>query len=356
MRADTYRSSPLLRALPLIFPLVACAGAGDDPALDDSAEAGETRRVPAEWEPHAATWMQWPGPWEAAMRPAFADIVQVVQAYEPVHMLIGSEEAKTKAQSLLAERGVVETDLTWQLVPTDNAWMRDNGPIWVEVNGALIVLDFRFDAWGGNFGEDIPYAHDDVVPAFVAETTGAPREDHGGYVLERGNLEVNGAGVALLNWDCQADRNPGLDQAEHEAILKAALGLTQILWAYGHDPADGTTGHIDGYARFLDADTVAIGETSWGKETEDALAEACEAAGLEVVRVPAPGETDYMNWLVGDGFVVGMAFGDAEADANAGAILSDQLPDRDLHMIDATSLWESGGGVHCVTNDQPAGG
>jgi agmatine/peptidylarginine deiminase len=123
-----------------------------------------------------------------------------------------------------------------------------------------------------------------VVPAFVAETTGAPWEDHGGYVLERGNLEVNGAGVALLNWDCQADRNPGLDQAEHEAILKAALGLTQILWAYGHDPADGTTGHIDGYARFLDADTVAIGETSWGKETEDALAEACEAAGLEVVR------------------------------------------------------------------------
>jgi agmatine deiminase len=145
VRADTFpASSPLLRALPLIFPLVACAGAGDDPALDDSAEAGETRRVPAEWEPHAATWMQWPGPWEAAMRPAFADIVQVVQAYEPVHMLIGSEEAKTKAQSLLAERGVVETDLTWQLVPTDNAWMRDNGPIWVEVNGALTVLDFRF--------------------------------------------------------------------------------------------------------------------------------------------------------------------------------------------------------------------
>ena len=343
------KTAPLLLPLALGAALSACA---DDLPTPDA----QARRVPAEWEPHAATWMQWPGPWEAAMRPAFADIVQVVQAYEPVHMLIGSEEAKAKAQSLLAERGVVETDLTWHLVPTDNAWMRDNGPIWVEVNGALTVLDFGFDAWGGNFGEDIPYAHDDVVPAFVAETTGAPWEDHGGYVLERGNLEVNGAGVALLNWDCQADRNPGLDQAEHEAILKAALGLSQILWAYGHDPADGTTGHIDGYARFLDADTVAIGETSWGKETEDALAEACEAAGLEVVRVPAPGETDYMNWLVGDGFVVGMAFGDAEADANAGAILSDHLPDRDLHMIDATSLWAAGGGVHCVTNDQPAGG
>jgi agmatine deiminase len=335
--------------LALSAALSACAGDAPTPG-------GELRRVPAEWEPHAATWMQWPGRWEAAMRPAFADIVQVVQAYEPVHMLIGAEADKTKAQALLAERGVEELDLTWHLVPTDNAWMRDNGPIWVEVEGELKILDFGFDAWGGNFGAGIPYKNDDVVPETVAELTGVSREDHGDYILERGNLEVNGAGIALINWDCQQDRNPGLTQTEHEARLTEALGLTQIVWAYGHDPADGTTGHIDGYARFIDADTVAIGETAWGKETEDALVTACEEAGLEVVRVPAKGDTDYMNWLVGEEFVLGMAFGDAEADGMAEEILGAGFPEHAVHMIDATSLWESGGGVHCVTNDQPASG
>ena len=348
--------------LPLLLccALVACT----PKAPQDSGDPGETgdtgdtqadlaRRVPAEWETHAATWMQWPGHWEASMRPAFAEIVGVVQAYEPVHMLVSSAADQAQAQQLLAAQGVTETDVSWHVALTDNAWMRDNGPVYAEVEGELRVLDFGFDAWGGNFGGHIPYANDDVVPAWVASTLGIPREDHGDYILERGNLEPNGAGVALLSWDCQDDRNPGMSEAEHEAILTEALGLERVIWAYGHHPSDGTTGHIDGYARFIDADTVAIGQTSWGAETEDALVIACEQAGLEVVRIPGPGDTDYMNWLEGNGFVAGMRFGEPEADGAAQALLESLFPGRDVHMIDANTLWAAGGGVHCVTNDQP---
>jgi agmatine deiminase len=338
--------------LPLCGVLTAC---GPAPGTGDT-DTGERehRRVPAEWETHAATWMQWPGPWEASMRPAFAEIVRVVQAYEPMHLLVSTAADQTQAQQLLAEQGVSETDISWHVVATDNAWMRDNGPIYAEVAGELRVLDFGFDAWGGNFGGHIPYGNDDVVPAYVATSLGLSREDHGDYILERGNLELNGAGLALLSWDCQDDRNPGMSEAEHEAILGEALGLERIIWAYGHHPSDGTTGHIDGYARFVSEDTVAIGQTTWGTETEEALVAACEQAGLTVVRIPGPGDTDYMNWLEGNGFVAGMRFGDAEADTAAQALLESLFPDRDVHMIDATTLWAAGGGVHCVTNDQPA--
>ena len=104
----------------------------------------------------------------------------------------------------------------------------------------------------------------------------------------------------------------------HEAILREAFGLEQVIWAYGHDPFDGTTGHIDGYARFVDEDTIAIGDTDWGAGTEDALATACEQAGFEVVRIDMPGYVDYMghpmpaiyvNWLVVNGAVITTGFG-----------------------------------------------
>jgi len=324
---------------------------GDDDSGDD--DVASDLRVPAEWEPHGATWLQWPNSWEATMRPAFADIVDVVQDYEPVHLITGSQAEQTQAEQFLAGQGVPDTNLTWHVFPMDSAWMRDNGPVYVTDGAQTWIEDFRFDAWGGNFGGHIPYQNDDAIPGLVAGYLGIARNDHPDYVLERGNLEFNGAGTLVLNWDCQDDRNPGMAPQQHETILTEAFGLDQIIWAYGHDPSDGTTGHIDGYARFVDADTIAIGESSWGTETEEPLAAACEAAGLEVVRIPCPASTDYMNWLVGNGFVAAMTFGIPDADAEAQALLQTLFPGRDVHMIDASTLWNAGGGVHCVTNDQP---
>jgi agmatine deiminase len=131
--------------------------------------------------------------------------------------------------------------------------------------------------------------------------------------------------------------------------LKGAFGLTQIIWAYGHWPQDRTTGHIDGYARFVDTDTIAIADYGErASETEEKLAAACEEVGLEVVWHPGD-----VNWLVGNGFVVSGASGDDAADARAKSNLESLFPGRDVYLLDVKTVWDAGGGVHCVTNDEP---
>ncbi len=304
-------------------------------------------RVPAEWETHAATWMQWPNHWESKMRPAFADIIKVIQAYEPLHLLTSSVSEKAEAEQFLSKQGVPDTNITWHIVPVDNAWMRDNGPIYVTDGSDIWIQNWKFDAWGGNFGSDVTFLNDNRIPAYVGEYLGMAIEDHQEYVLEKGNLESNGAGILVLGWDCQDDRNPGLTQAEHEAILKEAFGATQILWAYGHWPGEGTTGHIDATARFVNADTIAIADFEAPIDF-DGLAAAAEEIGLNVVRYQGD-----LNWLVGNGFVLAMSEG-ALYDEEAKSRLELLFPGRDVFLIDSRTIAKAGGGIHCVTNDQPA--
>lgn len=303
-------------------------------------------RVPAEWEPHAATWMQWPNQYEANMRLAFAEIIAVIQRYEPVHLLAGSETEKSEAMQFLSQNGVADSNITWHITPIDNAWMRDNGPIYVTDGKDTWIQNWKFDAWGGNFGSDVTSEYDNRVPSYVGEYLDVTVEDRQDYVLEKGNLEFNGAGILALGWDCQDDRNPGLTQAEHEAILKKAFGVTQILWAYGHWEGEGTTGHIDATARFADANTLAIADYE-GPIDFDGLAAAAEEIGLDVVRYSGD-----LNWLVGNGFLLAKSEGSAY-DKTLKPQLESLFPDRDVYMIDVESIAEAGGGIHCVTNDQP---
>ncbi len=304
-------------------------------------------RVPAEWETHAATWMQWPNRWEANMRPAFAEVINIIQAYEPVHLLTSSQAEKAEAEKFLSDRGVPDTNITWHIVPVDNAWMRDNGPIYVTDGTDIWIQNWKFDAWGGNFGGDVPYANDNRIPTYVGEHLGLVVENHQDYVLEKGNLEFNGAGILVLGWDCQDDRNPGMTQAEHEAILKEAFGVTQILWAYGHWKGEGTTGHIDATARFVNAETLVVADYKAPIDF-DGLAEDAEKIGLNVIRYDGD-----MNWLVGNGFVVAMGEGNAY-DKEFESQLESFFPGRDAYLIDGTTIANAGGGIHCITNDQPA--
>ncbi len=305
-------------------------------------------RVPAEWDPHAATWMQWPDQYELAMRPAFAGIINVIQDYEPVHLLTGSESEKTEAEQFLSEHGVPNTNIMWHIVQTDNAWMRDNGPIYITDGTRTWIQNWKFDAWGGNFGADVEYGHDNLIPAYVGKYLGMTVEDRQDYVLERGNLEFNGADTLVLNWDCQDDRNPGMTKAEHEAIFRKAFGVTRIIWAYGHDPEDGTTGHIDGTARFSDSDTIVVADFESAIDF-DRLAAECEGAGLEVVRYDGN-----MNWLVGNGFVVSADESSSAYGNKWKSQLESLYPGRDVHMVDVGTITAAGGGIHCVTNDEPS--
>lgn len=310
------------------------------PVMSEAAEF----RVPAEWEPQGAIWMQWPGHYEAQLRPAFAEIIRSVKNHEPVHLLANSAKQKKAAQAFLAKHAVSARNITWHQVPIDNAWMRDNGPIYLTDGKQTWIQNWAFTGWDKSTAAD--YRRDTDVPKHVGALLGLEVEDRSDYVLEKGNLEVNGEGVAMLGWDCQNERNPGLTKAEHERILKEALGLTQIIWSYGHHPDDLTTGHIDGSARFINATTVAVADTE--EETELRLAADLEAAGYKVEWYPGD-----VNWLVGDSYVVALSELSAMTDADLEARLRRYFPGRKVYLIDAWSIVESGGGIHCVTNDQP---
>lgn len=345
----------------------ACTGGDPDPA--------PTIRVPAEWEEQEATWLQWPGAFEKAFEPAFAEMAKIIPQYQTLHILYASNLIRAEARSAILSAGgdPDHPAVVWHRVAYDNAWMRDNGPTYVVQDGTLRIQDWGFDAWGGGFGPGVPYAQDDAVPLAVGALTGLP-VDPVRVVHERGNLEFNGHDAVILNWSVIGDpnRNPGYTREQAVADMKRFFGVTKVVLTEGFSPGDGTRGHLDGIARFISPDTVVVGQCTTGSQCQpgdayaqifDDAARVIEEAGFVVVREPFEGrvlyngwwyDTDYLNWLVGNGFVITGGFGDQGLNDRARARLASYFPGRDVYIVDMLASWEEGGGVHCHTNDQPA--
>ena len=332
--------------------------------------------MPAEWEPQEAIWLQWPGEWEKTYEAAFAAFSCIIIQYEKLHVLYQSPQVLHQARAALLSAGCnPDHDLiTWHDIPNDSAWMRDNGPVFVEDDGETRVQNWQFDAWGGRFGSDVPYELDNLVPQRVAAYLGMPLDDVS-IVHERGNLEFNGVDSVILNWSTlgDAERNPEYTQAQAEADLKHWFGVSQVVFVEGVPEGDRTNGHIDGIARFIATDTVVVGQctaTSVCKpgdgKTGDLLDRAAQVisdAGFKVIREPMDGiaevdgqqfDTNYMNWLVGNGFVITTGYGDERLDNEAKVRLQNYFPGRDVYVLPMLESWAGGGGVHCHTNDQPA--
>jgi agmatine deiminase len=333
------------------------------------------RRVPAEWEPQETLWLQWPGRWEKDYEPAYAEITNVVVQYQPVKILHDSNQIKNQARDAITAAGgnPDHPNITYLAIPNENAWMRDNGPVYVVQDGAMRIQDWDFDAWGGAFGA-FPYADDDDVPIVVGAQLVMP-VDTVSVVHERGNLEFNGVDTVILNWNVLGNPNRGngyANKAAAEVDLKSWFGVTKVVWADGPITGDLTAGHIDGIARFIDADTAVVANcTSNGHcqpggaddQVYDATAAKLVAAGFEVLRmdfeaaISYAGQTfdaDYMNWAVGNGWVILVGFDNPSSDNSAKALLETWYPNRDVHVIEMLDSWIAGGGVHCHTNDQPA--
>ena len=376
--------------------LLACAAPTDTATPTDSAPGADTSisadtdtdttglRVPAEWEPQAAVWFQWPQIWETTYEPAFAQIVAILLAYEDVHLLVHDARTRSSAEEALSRHGGLSAEviaggassagfrITWHDIPNDSAWMRDNGPRYVVRDGELRIQDWGFDGWGGAFG-NYPYDLDDAVPQAVGDYLGLP-VDQVELVHERGDLEFNGVDTVILNWSVIGDpnRNPGLTRQEAEDAMREHFGVTRVVMIEGAPEGDLTKGHVDGIARFIDAERVVVADCSdtsacrpGGDDDQiyDAAAEALEAAGLDVIRWPfaasvtyrgATFDTDYLNWLVANGVVITVGFDHEEADAAAKAQLEAWFPGRDVYVVEMLDSWFAGGGVHCHSNDQPA--
>ncbi len=336
--------------------------------------------MPAEWEWHEATWLSWPHKkesWPGAFEsiPAvFVEITRQLAQSELVRINVADVKTAASVRDLLT-RGNVNLDaVRFHLIPTNDAWARDHGPVYVVREGQgrreRAILDWGYNAWGNRYP---PFELDDVVPTRVAEESGEPLFLPG-MVLEGGSIEVNGAGTLLTTESCllNPNRNPQLNREQIEWYLRQFLGVSHILWLGDGIVGDDTDGHIDDLTRFVSPTTVvtAIEDDPLDEnylpllENLDRLKRMSDQDGrpFEIIPLPMPGAlyfdnqrlpASYANFYIANRAVLVPTFRH-ENDARALDVLAGVFPDRQVVGIDCTELVWGLGSIHCVTQQQPS--
>jgi agmatine deiminase len=336
-------------------------------------------RMPAEWEPHRGTWLSWPhkeASWPGkfgAVPGIFARMVLLLAEREEVHINVAGPAMEAEVRRLLADEGADSGNVFFHDNPTNDAWCRDHGPIFVQrQSGGKIdeaILDWGYNAWGGKYP---PYDLDDVIPTRIGREYGIPVY-HPGMVLEGGSIDVNGRGTLLTTEACllNPNRNPGLDREAIETSLREHLGVGHILWLGDGIAGDDTDGHVDDLTRFVDPTTVVtVVEADPADENYEPLQENLErlrtmrdqdGTPLRVVTLPMPhpihheGQrlpASYANFYIANGLVLLPTY-DPERDAEAETILRGLFPGRDVVGINCTDLAWGLGALHCVTQQWP---
>ncbi|WP_424937681.1 MULTISPECIES: agmatine deiminase family protein [Bacteria] len=338
-------------------------------------------RMPSETTPHARTWMAFPaegltlGDTDVLRDEGYATwtaVAHAVAEFEPVSILVDPSEL-TRARRMLS------SDITIVEAPVDEFWMRDSGPTFVldpERPGVLGAVDWVFNGWGSPDWAEWGCAAEHA--RIVAAETGAELVSST-LVNEGGGIHVDGEGTVLLTETVQLDprRNPFLDRARVEAELGRTIGASKAVWlsrGLTRDYDDlGTNGHVDIVATIPSPGRVLLHSQPDAAHPDHAvtaalraeLAAQTDAGGrsFEIVELPAPptlrdadGFVDwsYVNHLVANDGVVACGFGDAQADARARSVLAEAYPGRRVVTVDARPLFDRGGGIHCITQQQPA--
>ncbi|WP_338700879.1 agmatine deiminase family protein [Streptomyces sp. Q6] len=338
-----------------------------------------TYSMPPEWAPHARTWMAWPGPNPtfaddrelADARAAWASVARAVRRHEPLTMVVGTGQLDSARALLDSGIELVERDL-------DDAWMRDIGPTFVRhtETGETAAVDWTFNGWGAQ--DWARWEHDSKIARHVADLAGVPVHSSP-LVNEGGGIHVDGEGTVLLTETVQLDpdRNQGWTKADVETEIHARIGTSKAIWLPRGLTADygefGTRGHVDIVAAFAAPGVVLVHsqqdpahpDFEVGREIIGVLTGQTDAQGrpLEIVEVPAPsvladdeGWVDYSyinHYLCNDGVVL-CGFDDPR-DEEAAAIFRRLFPSRTVTLVDARTIFAAGGGIHCITQQQPAG-
>lgn len=328
---------------------------------------------PAEESPHARTWLAWPSTravygtsvaYFEDVQETIGRLAAAIAEHEPVTMMAAATHHDL-ARTLCGPA----VDLVD--IPTDDMWARDNGPIFlVDRNGGKAVLDLNFNGWGGKQ----THAKDRRISQSIAEFLGRSYIK-AGVIGEAGGLEFDGEGTLILTDSCWVNdnRNPRMTRSEIEAELKVRLGVHKVIWLPGVHGEDITDGHIDGSVRFvrpgvLVTDFFDGGTSPWVEvlaECHEILRHATDAKGrsFEMVEIPWARNprsnhpdffAGYANFYVGNGAVYTPAFGDRTADAKAVEILGRLFPGRRVVALNVDRIYENGGGIHCVTQQEPA--
>ncbi|MSO45354.1 MAG: agmatine deiminase family protein [Acidobacteria bacterium] len=344
-------------------------------------------RMPAEWEPHRATWIAWPHfepDWPGKLAPVpwvYGEIARVLANFEPVEILCHSETVRDSALQILHAHAVRMDRVKLHLVPTDRTWLRDSAPTGVvDPSGAVTLLHWVFNGWAkyANFTQDAQ------VGRAVADLAGLPRlepcrPDTGArIVLEGGGIDSNGDGLLMVTeeWllsDVQV-RNPGMTRRDYERVFEEWLGARRTIWLGNGSVGDDTHGHVDDIARFVAKDTIVLAVEDDPTDENHARSQdnlsRLESAGrepgigpLRIVRLPYPravvmaGErlpASYANFYIANGAVLVPTFNDPN-DRVALNVLADLLPRNQIVGIHAVDLVWGLGTVHCLTQQEPAG-
>lgn len=342
-------------------------------------------RMPAEWEPHEATWIGWPHnrtdwPGKFATIPwVYGEIVKKLAPSEIVRIIVNSKEHEARAKRILLSIGVDLSRVEFFRFPTNRGWTRDFGPMFVKrgKRAEVAIVRFRFNAWAKYHD----WKKDDQVPLRSAKALGLTtlkvcignRE----IVLEGGAIEVNGQGSLIATEECLLDqqtqvRNPGLSREDLESALGESLGVTNVIWLGRGIEGDDTHGHVDDICRFVNPRTVvACRERESSDYNHQPLEENIErllsarledGSKLEVVPLPMPAPlvfkgrrlpASYANFYIGNAGVLVPTFNDPN-DRIALGILSELITDRPVVGIHAVDLVWGLGTLHCLTQQQPA--
>jgi agmatine deiminase len=335
-------------------------------------------RMPAEWEPQVAVWLSWPhkrATWPGQFRPipaVFAGIVARISRFEKVRINCAAG-LQPRAKRLCAKAGADMAQVAFYDHPTDDAWCRDHGPIFVrnDRSGEVAITDWAYNAWGGKYP---PYDRDNEIPPSIARSLRLRRFVNG-MVLEGGSIDVNGRGLLLTSEQCllNKNRNPHLSQAAIERNLRDCLGVESVLWLGEGIAGDDTDGHIDDMARFYKADgIIACVEPNRRDANHRPLAEnwkqlrsfrTRQGGKFDLVALPMPRAfgfrgrrvpASYANFLVVNRAVLVPTFRQPRRDAEARELIGGCFPGREVVAVDCHELIWGLGTLHCISQQQPA--
>ncbi|HZT30268.1 MAG TPA: agmatine deiminase family protein [Bryobacteraceae bacterium] len=331
-------------------------------------------RMPAEWEPHEATWIAWPHnreDWPGRFTPipwVYAEIVRKLARVEKVRILVEDRAAAQAARRVLAKVGADLAAVEFFPWPTDRSWTRDYCPLFVRhPSGEVALTDWEFNGWA----KYANWKRDNAIPARIARSLGL-RSWSPGLVLEGGSIDVNGQGLLLTTEECLLSpvqaRNPNLGRRQIERALADYLGAETVIWLRRGIAGDDTHGHIDDLARFVGPRTVVIvSEADKSDANYEPLREnlaLLRRLPLRVVKLPMPAPVvfagqrlpaSYANFYIANRTVLVPTFNDPN-DRVALATLARLFPDREVVGIHSVELIWGLGSLHCMTQQQPLAG
>ena len=349
----------------------------DSRPLTPNTPAAHGYRMPAEWEPHAATWLSWPsregisfpGAYEEVM-PIFLRMIDALRESELVRINVRDADQENQVRSILKD--IDTSHVEFFHIPTNEPWCRDHGPMFIrrDHDPRLAVVDWDYNAWGGKYP---PFDLDEVVPTKIARQLQLP-VFYPKLVLEGGSIDLNGSGTLLTTTSCllNPNRNPGKSKDDIERALRDYLGVKHFLWLGDGIEGDDTDGHVDDICRFVNRSTVlTMTESDPSDRNHQPLQNNLEllqkmtiedGTSLTLVPLPMPCRVEkegqrlpasYANFYIANRVVLLPVF-NSPNDKLAIKTLRECFPARRIVPIDCRELVWGLGAFHCLTQQQPA--